>query len=110
MARIKPYRLNQAGIVCNVNDSTAIAIRSVDENAGFVVMPEKYFEAGRFAHEADGWWGGNADHSQYDKEEHRARLKNLVQVAEDFVREQAGEVGLAVFKDETDKRLKRYWT
>lgn len=56
MARIKPYRLNQVGIVCNVNDSTAIAIRSVDEQAGFVVMPEKYFEAGRFAHEADSWW------------------------------------------------------
>ena len=75
MARIKPYRLNQVGIVCNVNDSTAIAIRSVDEDAGFVVMPEKYFEAGRYAHEADSWWGGNADHSQYDKEEHRARRR-----------------------------------
>ena len=54
--------------------------------------------------------GGNADHSQYDKDVHRARLKNLVQVAEDFVREKAGDVGVAVFKEETEKRLKRYWT
>jgi hypothetical protein len=107
--RYKTRTWNQAGIACTVSDSATIAIKSVDETISFVAMPDDWFEAGKEATEIAGWWGAKADHSKYDRELHKKHLDKLIKIAEDFVRHEAGDIGVAIFKEELERRLEKYW-
>jgi len=107
--KYKTRTWNQAGIACNIRDSASTAIRSVNDEFSIVSMPDAWFAAGKEATEVAGWWGAKADHSKYDRELHKQKLDNLIYIAERFVKEEAGDIGLAIFKDEIDKRLARYW-
>lgn len=107
-SRNKSYRLNQPGIVCNVHDSVNFALW---HSAGIVnlEMTEDFFQAGKEATEVAGWWGANADHAAYDKNLHKQRLLNVIKVARQFVATHTGDVGVALFDNESQRRLERYW-
>ena len=107
--KYKTRTWNQAGIASSVSDCATIAVKSVNDNVDFVVMPDAWFEAGKQATEVAGRWGAKADHSKYDRDLHKERLDNLIQIAEDFVRHETGDVGVAIFNQEMEKRVVRFW-
>lgn len=101
-------KYNQAGFAATIHDIVPSVIREITNTTGPVHMPEEWFEAGRQATAVAPHVGVMADNSNIDYELYRDRLIELVNVAQTFVANECGEVGVALFQEEVSKRLTHY--
>ena len=99
---------NQSGLAASIHSIVPDVIREVTGTAEFVRMPEEWFEAGREATAVAPLVGHMADNTNCDLELYREKLKRVYDVAEDFVRSECGDVGVALLRKQAEKKLTRY--
>ena len=99
---------NQSGYAATIHSIVPDVIREVTGTTEFVRMPDEWFAAGKAATEVAPNIGQMADNSNCDLELYRERLKRVYEIAEDFVRSECGDVGVALLREQAEKKLTRY--
>lgn len=99
---------NQAGFATSIRTIVSDVVREVTGTTQFVLMPEVWFEAGREAIAVAPSNGQKADNSNIDLELYRQKLTRLYYIAEEFVRSECGDIGVALLREQAEKKLTRY--